>query len=227
MLNTIGENTTRIADIGTDHGLAAIALALDGSFTRIIATEKNHKPLDKAVQNAKLHKVAHLIDFRLGDGLTVLEPGEAEVIVINGLGGVLMTELLEACPQVAQTSRQIILQPIQAAPQLRRYLLSHGYHIREERLAVEKDHVYEIISTGYEPEWPTGFIAPHEMETGISIRQQPSDLAVPFLEKLLRHWQKKAGGLAKSDRCDTKEAARAQEIRNGIEEELKWHQQQR
>ena len=38
------------------------------------------------------------IDFRLGDGLSVLRPGEAEVIVIAGMGGDAIVDILSAAP---------------------------------------------------------------------------------------------------------------------------------
>ena len=83
-----------LADIGTDHGYIPVSLLLEGRLDRAIAADIGAPPLDHARRTAGLYGVSERIDFRLGDGLAVVEPGEAEVIVIAGMGGDTITEIL-------------------------------------------------------------------------------------------------------------------------------------
>ena len=71
-----------LADIGTDHGYVPVSLLLEGRVWRAVAADIGAPPLEHARRTAARYGVTDQIDFRLGDGLSVLRPGEAEAIVI-------------------------------------------------------------------------------------------------------------------------------------------------
>ena len=72
------------------------------------------------------------VTLRLGDGVQVLKPGEVDTVCLAGMGGVLMSEILEARPEVVEGLKYLILQPMNGAEELRRWLYRHGWHIVDE-----------------------------------------------------------------------------------------------
>lgn len=86
----------RMADIGCDHGKLCAALAARGTCEKIFACDIREKPLARARELLAPYLASGLAECRLGDGLTVLTPGEATDIVIAGVSGVTACQILEA-----------------------------------------------------------------------------------------------------------------------------------
>ena len=137
--------TRCLADIGTDHGYLPVSLLLEGKLSHAIAADVRRLPLDHARQTAARYGAADKIDFRLGDGLSVLEPQEAEVIAIAGMGGVLITDILPAAPW-SRAGPLLLLQPMSKAEVLRRWLPENGFAVLAERLAQDKGVLYPILT---------------------------------------------------------------------------------
>jgi len=139
----VGAST--MADIGTDHGYLPVALVEKKIVSKAIACDINEKPLEKAKKFIEDNNFNNSIETRLGSGLSVLKSGEAEAIVIAGMGGFLIQELLEAEAVIASSAKKLILQPMNNQSVVRRYLETHGYKITREDLAREGYRIYEII----------------------------------------------------------------------------------
>ncbi len=135
----------KIADIGTDHAYIPIFLAEKNLADRVIATDINEGPLSIAQANIEKKGLGNKIETRLGGGLSVIRAGEADDIIIAGMGGILISEIIDRDIDTAKQSR-LILQPMNAQYELRKYLLSHGFKITGEDLAVEGFKVYNIIT---------------------------------------------------------------------------------
>ncbi|MEG0495420.1 MAG: class I SAM-dependent methyltransferase [Eubacterium sp.] len=134
-----------MADIGTDHGYLPVFLMEQRKILKAIAADINSKPLEKAKKAVQESGFDASIETRLGSGLSVLLPGEAGTIVIAGMGGYLIRDLLEAELKVAKSAHRLILQPMNNAEILRKYLETHGFFIVNEDLAKEERRIYEII----------------------------------------------------------------------------------
>lgn len=134
-----------LADIGTDHGYVPVSLLLEGKIRRAVAADIGALPLDHARRTAGQYGVTEKLDFRLGDGLAVLEPGEAEVIVIAGMGGDAITEILAAAPW-SRAGPLLLLQPMSKAEVLRAFLPENGYAVLAERLVQDKGVLYPILT---------------------------------------------------------------------------------
>ena len=134
-----------LADIGTDHGYVPVSLLLEGRIRRAVAADIGALPLDHARRTAEQYGVAEKLDFRLGDGLSVLEPGEAEVAVIAGMGGDAITEILAAAPW-SRAGPLLLLQPMSKAEVLRAWLPLNGYEVFREELVQDKGVLYPILS---------------------------------------------------------------------------------
>jgi len=134
-----------MADIGTDHGFLPMALWESGKCRRVILSDVNSGPLEKARENMAKAGISMDMDMRMGDGLDTIQPGEVTTIVIAGMGGVLMTEILGGDLKKTHTFRKIILQPRNGQDKLRFWLVNHGFRIEKERLVMEKGKICEIL----------------------------------------------------------------------------------
>lgn len=134
-----------LADIGTDHGYVPAALLLAGRVGRAVAADEGALPLDHARRTAARCGVEDRMDLRLGDGLSVLSPGEADVIVIAGMGGDTIAGILAAAPW-SRDGPLLLLQPMSRACELRRWLPEQGYAVRAETLVQDKGVLYPILS---------------------------------------------------------------------------------
>lgn len=133
------------ADIGTDHGYVPLHLVKTGKIEYAIAADISPGSLNKAEELIHQHRMEDCMEARLGSGLSVLKPGEADTIIIAGMGGLLICDILEQGKAVAEKASTLILQPMVAQEELRRWLVSNNYCIVEEDLVREDNRIYEII----------------------------------------------------------------------------------
>ena len=146
-LRIVGDFVTQktVADIGTDHAYVPIYLHKKGNVEKVIACDINEKPLQKAQQNIKLHHAENKIITRLGNGLQPLQPYEVDSIVISGMGGMLMIELMEQSQNIIKTVKELILCPHLDVTAVRKYLHNIGYVITDEKMIQEWDNFYTIL----------------------------------------------------------------------------------
>jgi tRNA (adenine22-N1)-methyltransferase len=133
-----------LADIGTDHGYLPIALLKEAQIPYAIAADINEKPLASARKNtgeAFLDKM----QFRLGNGIEPIEPGEVDLVVIAGMGGELISEILSADWEKTRSIPTYILQPMVKVPVLRKFLHENHFRILDEELVREGKKFYQII----------------------------------------------------------------------------------
>ena len=145
LINFVREGS-RVADVGADHGYLSIELAASGRAKFVTATEKNLQPLQAARKNISAAGLDNLIDTRHGDGLKVLSAGEVDTICIAGMGGALITKILDESPEVVQSAHQLILQPMNASEKVRAWLNANGWAVDDEDLSEVAGIIYEIIS---------------------------------------------------------------------------------
>lgn len=131
-----------VCDVGTDHGYIPIYLVQNG-VKSAIASDVSKDSADKALQNVMKFELEDRIDVRVGDGLKILSDHEADTVIIAGMGGILMTEIL--AQDVPDGVKKIVLQPMRAAYELRKWLANNGYRITDERLVLEGKKLYNII----------------------------------------------------------------------------------
>jgi tRNA (adenine22-N1)-methyltransferase len=135
----------RVADIGTDHALLPIALFERGITRALILSDIRPGPLEKARAGIDRRLPGEVFDIRLGGGLAPLARGEADVVIIAGMGGLLIADILSSDPEKARSFGRYILQPRNAADKLRVRLAGLGFVIDDETLATEGRFICEII----------------------------------------------------------------------------------
>lgn len=139
------DNTSVLADIGTDHGYIPLYAVKNGLCSKAIAIDINKDPLDKAKINAILEGAGDELEFRLGSGLKPLENGEVEVAVIAGMGGNLIRDILEDDIEKVSSIGYLILVPAQNPEVLREYLYNNDYEVICEDLCEEEGIYYELF----------------------------------------------------------------------------------
>lgn len=139
------EKTEVLADIGTDHGYIPIHLIESEICSKAIAVDINKDPLDKARLNAIIEGVDDRIEFRLADGIKGLKKEEANVVVIAGMGGNLIRDILEESINTVENIDYLVLQPAQNPEILREYLYTNDYEVIKEDLCYAEEIYYEIF----------------------------------------------------------------------------------
>ncbi|HZJ57822.1 MAG TPA: class I SAM-dependent methyltransferase [Clostridia bacterium] len=135
----------KIADIGTDHGLMPVYLGKNGVSDRIIATDISSDSLRKASILIDKENLQDIIETRIGPGLKVIKPGEVDTVVIAGMGGLLISSILDEGAKTLGAVRRLILQPMNNTELVREWLVNNGFAIEDESLVKEGRHIYEII----------------------------------------------------------------------------------
>lgn len=134
-----------IIDVGTDHGYIPIYAIKNNLCEKAIASDINKDPVNKARLNAALEGVSKDVEVRLGGGLKTIKNGEVQGVIMAGMGGHLIKEMLEADKYKLPSFKFLILQPAQNPEVLREYLYSNGYEILVEDLCFDEGIFYELF----------------------------------------------------------------------------------
>ncbi|MCG8541933.1 MAG: class I SAM-dependent methyltransferase [Clostridia bacterium] len=134
-----------VADIGTDHGYLPVYLIKNRIAKKVIAVDINEGPLENAKKTIKNYKLEDYIQTRLGSGLSPIEPGEVDIVIIAGMGGLLIRDIFLDNRNVVGTVNKFILQPMVAQDELRKWLSQNDFKITDEKLAKEGSKLYEIL----------------------------------------------------------------------------------
>lgn len=156
MLRGIGS----VADIGCDHGKLTAALLLEGGCQRVIAGDVSADCLQKTREIVDRYGLQDRALVRLGDGLTILSPGECQGAAILGMGGELMIELMESSPDVTAGMDRLVLQPMSGVNELRRWLYENRFHVIADKLATVGRRRYQVVCVQKRDKpdpWPEGF----------------------------------------------------------------------
>ena len=133
------------ADIGTDHGFVPIALVRNGKCGHAIAADVRPGPLSHAKDNIAAYGLEDRIETRLSDGLKNFRPGEADSVIIAGMGGMLMIRILDEGALMLQSVRELILQPQSDIDRVRMWLHDHGYMITGEKMVIDMGKYYTAM----------------------------------------------------------------------------------
>lgn len=191
-------NCDCVADIGTDHAYVATELIRLGRAKHVIAADVRKGPLNAATENIKKHGMENEIETRLGSGLSVLEKGEADIAVIAGMGGELICEILNDDIDISR-SIKLILQPMNAQYEVRKYLIENNFRIVKEDIVCEGERVYNVIITENGKQEP--FLNEIDYHLPPYLKEHP--LYHKLLDKKKREFTKIVKGLKASKNCDT------------------------
>lgn len=143
--------TYRVADIGCDHAFVSIYLMQHGIADKVIAMDVNPGPLEAARKNIDRYlgtTEGAEIDIRLSDGFAGLKKGETDAAVVAGMGGKLVISIIEGA-DVFVPGYKLILSPQSDVPEVRLYLLEHGFKLMDEDMICEDGKYYNVICAEY------------------------------------------------------------------------------
>lgn len=139
----------RLADIGTDHAYLPVWLLKQNCITYAIASDVNSGPLESGKATAEKYQ-ADSIDFRLGSGVETLnESDNINCIVIAGMGGELIADILSKSNLVKNKNIRLILQPMTKAHDLVKYLYSQGFEISQQKTCESHNKHYTVMAVEY------------------------------------------------------------------------------
>jgi tRNA A22 N-methylase len=195
-----------VADIGTDHGLLAAALALSGRFERVLGVDASERALQDGALTLKEeileyhHQKQQIplpiplsLEFRHGDGLKVVQPGEAGVVCIAGMGVHTMLEIVSATNAGMDVAlvdslgcKQLVLQPTNSRPRnmimLYDNLRDLGWQVEDERIGFLSSRWY--FSTSFVRSDPNSAHVNDGLLPGMKIAEfeQPDSVFQAYVE---------------------------------------------
>lgn len=136
------------ADVGTDHGYLPAFLVMSGFTDDAIAADIAEGPLDNARKTVKKYSLQDNIRLILSDGLDNI-PKNTEEIIIAGMGGNLIADILTKAPWIKNKNTHLILQPMTHSQDVRQFLCENGFYIEDEKTCCDGDKNYIVISAFY------------------------------------------------------------------------------
>lgn len=140
----VSENVI-LADVGTDHGYLPIYLLQTGRIGKAYAMDIGEGPLLRAKEHVEACGLGEYITLRRSDGVTALAPGEADSILIAGMGGGVTLHILTEGEAVISAAKELILQPQSEIFKVREYLYQKGYRIDREDMVCEEGKYYPMM----------------------------------------------------------------------------------
>ncbi|GAB6109522.1 tRNA (adenine(22)-N(1))-methyltransferase [Fusibacter bizertensis] len=178
---------TSMADIGTDHGYLPYLMHADGMINSSILCDINKGPLENAKKTFEKN-LKYSVDFRLGSGIEPLSPHETELVVIAGMGGGLIQEILLKDLDKSKSFPYYLIQPMTEQQQLRQFLLNHNFNILWDSYFTDSNKHYELLIVSTHEENPLipkdDFISIpcSDLEFGFKIRKSQIEAYYNFLE---------------------------------------------
>lgn len=156
-----GEDTDNLIaiDVGCDHAKLAIYLVQSGICRHVTASDINEGPVERARENVSRRTLmgkplSDYIDIVHTDGLSGLEDRKANRIFILGMGGEVISGILDRAEFVKNKENEgkikFVLQPMTSEDRLREYLCENGYNILDEEMVLDKDRVYAVMSVCFD-----------------------------------------------------------------------------
>ena len=187
------DNSKVLADVGCDHAYISINLLEKGKVERIIASDLREGPLNIARDNIRLYGFEDRIETRLCAGLCGYEAGEVDTILISGMGGMLVKEILSESIDVVKQADTLILEPQSDLRVVRAYLKDIGFEIIDEDMLNEGGKYYQIIKAVKSKERiedcdDLGAMA--ENEFGPILIKKKHPVLLEFLKKRKNHYER-------------------------------------
>lgn len=205
----------RVADVGCDHAYTSIYLCEQGTAPSVIAMDVNKGPLLRAKENVERFRLTDRIFLRLSDGLFALSAGEADTILLTGMGGLLMMRILSDFPEVTRSAKELILQPQSEVCQVRHYLHRTGYRITKERMVKEEGKFYVMMRAELSEE-PQQYEHECEYAYGRELAAEDMPVLTEFLTRERRMREEVLSGLL------TQDTEKAKNRIKELQKELLW-----
>lgn len=134
-----------LADIGTDHAYTPIYLYKNQKIKKALACDISKGSIEKAKDNIRKYNLEDVLQIRLANGLDkISKDDEIDTIIIAGMGGMLMIDILERGKDITEEA-ELILQPQKDIDKVRRYLHNNGFYIEYDEMLKDDGKYYNVI----------------------------------------------------------------------------------
>lgn len=187
-----------LVDVGTDHAKLPVRLCLENKIKRAFATDINKGPLAFADALISENGLEDRIKTVLTNGLVGVDLSDVTDISVCGMGGELISEILEQSFCLEYSRINFVLNPMTRDSELRKYLFSRGFEIREETAVVQSGKVYAVIAASF-----TGKVyEPTETELMIGSIRGKNDAEKMYIEKALGRLRKQLKDKEKREKSE-------------------------
>ena len=211
-----------LADVGTDHAYLPTALATGGWIRSAVASDIGSGPCENARQTVEAAGLGDMITVIQADGLSGTEKYGPDDIVIAGMGGETIIDILSAAKWLTPDMR-LILQPMTRQAELWRYLADEGYTLTASDLASanaprssgkNNDKIYEIVVCS--PGGRRWSLSDSEAFLRLRGCAAPAGLQRLHAEKTLRYLREMIDGIKSGGDPDLEKARRLENIEREI-----------
>ena len=171
-----------VADVGCDHAYTSIYLCQAGIAPKVIAMDVNKGPLVGAKAHVEEAGLSENIDIRLSDGLQRLIPGEADTVLLCGMGGLLMIKILSDYPEATASLKELILQPQSEVGEVRMFLHKQGYEITEEHM-LKEDGKFYVMMRAVKSEVPQDYETECDYVYGKLLLEEKNPVLLEYLDR--------------------------------------------
>lgn len=183
-----------LADIGTDHAYLPVYCFQNGIIKSAIAMDINPMPLKRAENHLIKYGFSKRCELRLSDGLRELKRGETDVIVIAGMGGILIKNILSSSLDIIADDTLLFLQPMTAPVELRQFIFENGMTVDNEYVVREENKYYNI----FEVRKGKAIIVDEMLYIGKNLRKNSSECYFDYLRYRAGVCKKIIDGMGKS-----------------------------
>lgn len=190
---------SRVADIGTDHAYLIAYLIEKGICPRGIAADLRKGPLENARQTVIEAGLTDKVELILSDGLQKIKENSCDDIVLAGMGGNLIAEILSKAQWIENENINIVAQPMTHAEVLRQFFLDNGFEILKEKTATDGRRCYCTMSARY-----TGQAQKHGISYIYSgqLFENNDEITFRYIDKMLSTLKKKHSALMSAGKTD-------------------------
>lgn len=215
------ERCESAADIGTDHGYVPVELVRRGIAEHALAMDVRKGPLSRAEEHIGLAGLSQKVEARLSDGLEKLLPGEADSVVIAGMGGELIIHILEQGRHMWPTVNQWVLSPHSELYKVRKWLFENGFSLKKEDMVEDDGKYYTVMDVRRDAE--------NIQDAPLERRFLYGDYLIrtknPVFIKFLKEEEKKLKILCENLRMQAEKSDRAKAGLKDAEERLSYNRE--
>lgn len=178
-----------VADIGSDHAYLPCYLILNGMVKKAVAGEVVKGPFESAKKQVRLEQLDEQITVRLASGLLAIHPEDGvTAVTIAGMGGPLITSILNEGMERLEGVKRLILQPNVHAKAIRDWAQQNSWTIQTEEILKENDKIYEILVL--EPVDAVSGLSETELLMGPYLMTQRSPIFIEKWQRESTQWKK-------------------------------------
>lgn len=131
----------KVADIGSDHALAPIALVERGIVTEAVAVENKKGPFSAMKSSIEEAGLENNIRASFSDGIEDIDL-DTDTLILAGMGGLLIASILKKNQEKLAQINALIIDAHREYPYLIRYLAEQGYKVSDSSFFFDKGKPY-------------------------------------------------------------------------------------